>query len=61
MAPFLRLGAKGLSKALYHFQEMTQASHAFQVSFDLPFVEKDCFTFQTPIIVPAKTFLSQLV
>jgi len=53
--------AKGLSSALYHFQEETAASHAFQVAFDLPFVNKDCFTEKGPILVPARTFLSQLV
>ncbi|MCH9631000.1 MAG: hypothetical protein S4CHLAM37_10110 [Chlamydiia bacterium] len=51
----------GLSKSLFHFQRLTKASHAFQVVFDLPFVDKDCFTFNDPKIVPASTFLSQLV
>ncbi|MGC1878007.1 MAG: AAA family ATPase [Rhabdochlamydiaceae bacterium] len=53
--------AKGLSPALYHFQKETNASHAFQVAFDLPFVDKDCFSEKGPLLVPAKTFLSQLV
>lgn len=53
--------AKGLSSALFHFQEETKAPHAFQLAFDLPFVNKDCFEEKGPIIVPAKTFLSQLV
>lgn len=53
--------AKGLSPALYHFQKETNAPHAFQVAFDLPFVRKDCFTEKEPVLVPAKTFLSQLV
>ncbi len=53
--------AKGLSPALYHFQKETGAPHAFQVAFDLPFVGKDCFTEKGPILVPAQTFLSQLV
>ena len=53
--------AKGISPALYHFQKATGASHAFQVAFDLPFVNKDCFTEHEPIMVPAQTFLSQLV
>ena len=35
--------------------------HAFQVSFALDYVDADCFTRSTPTIVPAKTFLSQLV
>jgi hypothetical protein len=53
--------SKGISPALYHFQQETGAPHAFQVTFDLPFVNKDCFTETGPIIVPAQTFLSQLV
>ena len=50
-----------LSKNLVRFQELTKAKYAFQIVLDLDFVERDCFEFETPIIVPAKTFLSQLV
>lgn len=53
--------AKGISPALYHFQEETKAPHAFQVAFDLPFVDKNCFEEKGPILVPARTFLSQLI
>jgi hypothetical protein len=53
--------AKGLTPALYRFLEETGASHAFQVAFDLPFVEKNCFEEKGPILVPARTFLSQLI
>ncbi len=53
--------AKGLSSALFHFQEETKAPHAFQVAFDLPFVKRDCFEEKGPLLVPARTFLSQLV
>lgn len=52
--------ATGLSPALYRFQEETKAPHAFQVTFDLPFVNRNCFEEKGPIIVPAKTFLAQL-
>ena len=51
----------GISKALYTFQKQTGAKHAFQVSFGLDFVDVDCFSYKTPVIVPASTFLSQLV
>jgi len=51
----------GLSKSLYYFQEMTKAPHAFQVVFDMAYVDKDCFSTTEPVIVPAKTFLSQLI
>lgn len=52
---------KGLSKDLYRFQQETGAPHAFQVTLDLPYVQKNCFAENKPIIVPARTFLSQLV
>ena len=51
----------GISKSLYHFQSQTGAPHAFQIAFDLPFVKRNCFDHHEPIIVPASTFLSQLV
>lgn len=51
----------GVSKSLYHFQAQTGAKHAFQIHFGMDYVEKDCFSYNTPIIVPASTFLSQLV
>lgn len=51
----------GISKALFHFQKQTKAPHAFQVVFDLPFVNRNCFDYNQPIIVPASTLLSQLV
>lgn len=54
-------GDRHISKSLYHFQEQTGAPHAFQVSFDLPYVDRDCFQEKGPIIVPARTFLSQLI
>lgn len=52
---------QAISKNLYHFQKETGAKHAFQVVFDLPYVEKDCFDYHSPVIVPASTFLSQLI
>lgn len=51
----------GLSKDLYRFQKETQAKHAFQVTISLPYVDRNCFEETKPIIVPARTFLSQLV
>lgn len=50
-----------LSKNLIYFQEQTQAPFAFQVVFDLPYVDIDCFTQKKPCIVSLKTFLSQLI
>lgn len=52
---------KEIASSLYYFQKMTHAPHAFQVVLDLPFIEKDCFDHQAPVVVPARTLLSQLV
>ena len=46
---------------LGEFQKQTGAKHAFQVVIDMPFVNQDCFSYKHPIIVPAKTLLSQLI
>jgi uncharacterized protein len=54
-------GDRNLSPALAHFQSATKAAHAFQVVFDLPFEKADCFAHRQPLVVPAKTFLSQLL
>lgn len=52
---------RALSPNLISFQEEAQAAHAFQVVLDMPFVKKNCFEVNQPTIVPARTFLSQLV
>jgi predicted AAA+ superfamily ATPase len=57
----IKKGDRSLSPALAHFQAETQAPHAFQIVFDLPFEEADCFTHRQPIVVPARTFFSQLL
>ena len=49
-----------LSKSPMYFQKQTPAKHAFQVALDAEYVDRDCFEFHSPIIVPGKTFLSQL-
>lgn len=43
------------------FQKQTQAKHAFQVVINMDYVNVDCFAYHTPVIVPARTFLSQLI
>jgi len=50
-----------LSKSLEVFQKQTGAMHAFQVVFNMEYVDTDCFQYKTPIVVPVKTFLSQLI
>lgn len=52
---------KGISPALYYYQKETGAPHAFQVVLESPFIPQDCFARNEPVLVPARTFLSQLI
>lgn len=50
------------SESLKHFQRETQSPFAFQVVIESDYVNADCFSRAgKPLIVPARTFLSQLV
>ena len=65
-APWFIVEVKSSAKAslsphLARFQAQTGAQHAFQVAMDLPFVDRDCFEIVKPMVVPARTFLAQLV
>lgn len=51
----------GVSKSLEYFYKELGAKYAFQVVFDMPYVDSDCFKVKKPTIVPASTFLSQIV
>ena len=53
--------AQQLSPTLREFHQKLGTDHAFQVVYDMPYVDRSCFEEKDPIIVPAKTFLSQLV
>lgn len=50
-----------LSPHLGRFQKATGATHALQVVIDQSYIDGDCFSLCRPTIVPARTFLSQLV
>ncbi len=51
-----------LSKALGYYQEQLNAPLAFQVVLDADYVRADCFARpRGPLVVPAKTFLSQVL
>lgn len=52
---------KGITKSLHYFYKQLQVPHAFQVVYDLPYENVDCFSQEEPVIVPARTFLSQLI
>ena len=51
-----------MGSSLEHFQKQTKAAHAFQVVVDAGYVDADCFAKPgPPLVVPARTFLSQLL
>ena len=52
---------ESLSDALGFFQRRLGAKHAFQVVLDADYEDVDCFANNEPTVVPARTFLSQLV
>jgi uncharacterized protein len=54
-------GKPSLSPNLAYFQKQTGARHAFQVSMDADYVDTDCFSRTDPVVVPARTFFSQLL
>ncbi len=49
-----------LDSTLSRFQGQVETAHNFQVVLDLPYVAADCFRGRGPLVVPARTFLSQL-
>ena len=53
---------KAISPSLAFFQSELKAPHAFQVVLDSDYIDADCFAQRDrPMIVPARTFLSQLL
>jgi predicted AAA+ superfamily ATPase len=54
-------GDKALSKSLFYFRNMIETQWAFQLSFDMEYINRNCFVSEQPLVVPATTFLSQLV
>lgn len=53
---------EAISSALKYYQEQTKAPFAFQVVVDADYVDADCFARpRGPMVVPAKTLLSQLL
>lgn len=51
----------GISASLNYYWKQLKTAHAFQVIYNMDYVNKNCFAYNEPIIVPAATFLSQLV
>jgi predicted AAA+ superfamily ATPase len=53
---------ESLSRTLKYFQDQLDAPFAFQVLIDAEYVDADCFAgSRDPLVVPARTFLSQLL
>ncbi|MBR4170774.1 MAG: ATP-binding protein [Kiritimatiellae bacterium] len=50
-----------LSESLSYFQRATGAPHAFQIVLEREYEDIDSFQYKEPMVVSAKTFLSQLV
>jgi len=57
----VKIGETSLSPSIAYFQGQTKAVHAFQVVMNLAYQESDCFRVARPVVVPARTFLSQLL
>ena len=50
-----------VSPQLAYFQRVTRARHAFQLVMDGAFTDVDCFAQSEPLLVSARTLLSQLL
>ena len=57
----VKTSQQSISSQLKYFQDMIQAKHAFQVTMNMHYQDLDVFTTDKPIIIPAITFLSQLL
>jgi predicted AAA+ superfamily ATPase len=57
----VKLSETSLSPFLAHFQAQTKAAHAFQLVVNLEYQPADCFRVHRPVVVPARTLLSQLL
>ena len=55
-----KTGDTSISPVLGKMQNAVGAKHAFQVVMNLPFTQSDAFAYTAPVVVPARTFLSQL-
>jgi predicted AAA+ superfamily ATPase len=63
--PFMMVECKSseikLSKSIEHFRSQLQPNFSLQTVFNANFVPKSCFNGETPLVVPAKTLLPQLI
>lgn len=54
-------GSKRLTSSLFHFAQQLNPDYVFQVAFDMPYVDKNSFISAQPLVVSARSFLSQLI
>lgn len=63
--PWLMIETKtseqSLTSSMHYYQEKTKVPFAFQVTKEMPYIDYDCFAREGIFIVPATTFLSQLI
>lgn len=64
--PWLMIEAKSssnqhVSPHLKYFHQQLKPPHVCQLAYDMPYEAFDCFALKKPLIVPMRTFLSQLV
>ena len=53
---------ESIGSAMKYYQQQIKAPFAFQVVIDADYVDADCFAKpRDPVVVPARTFLSQLL
>jgi hypothetical protein len=58
----VKLHEESMSPALKFYQDQVNAPFAFQIVIDADYVNADCFAKPgSPVVVPAKTFLSQFL
>ena len=58
----VKLRDESMSPSLKHYQDQIGAPFAFQVTMDAEYVDEDCFVGSgPPLIVPARTLLSQFL
>lgn len=58
----VKLKEEAIARSLRYYQEQTKAPFAFQVVVEADYIEADCFGKpREPLMVPARTFLSQLI
>ena len=53
--------SKRISESLSRYYELIKPEYTFQVTHEMDYTDKSCFDFKEPIIVPSRTFLSQLL